>query len=298
MAPMTGVIDKDIQIDLTKWVDDIIDKKVLIVGGTSGLGQAIAQEVAKLGAKVKVVGRSFKDEGVPNISFEKSDLSSVKEAKRLGESALDTDYDIVVLTVGILAAGTRQENSEGLEMDLAVSYLSRFVILKYLVPRLKKGARVFIMGFPGANTKDFKIDDLNSEKGYSNLGFTHLNTVAGNEALVLYYAATDKDHVYFGLNPGLIKTNIRSIVWESGYFTKVLGGVMEFLIGVFGTSAQTYGKTISQLIFAEGLEQHSGIHFNPAGKPILKSEYFKDDPTLASTIIAKSQELLTEKAGV
>ncbi len=295
---MTGVVVKDINIDLSKSVENISNKNVLIVGGTSGLGQAIAQEAAKLGAKVKVVGRSFKDDAVPNISFEKADLSSMKEAKRLGESGLDADYDVVVLTVGILAAGTRQESDEGLEMDIAVSYLSRFVLLKYLVPRLKKGARVFVMGFPGSNTKGWNVDDLNSEKSYSNLGFTHVNTIIGNEALVLDYAANDKDHVYFGLNPGLIKTNIRSNVWASGYFTNLLGGVIEFLIGLFGTSAQTYGKKMAQLIFCEGLEQHSGIHFNPSAQPTLTSEVFKEDPTLTTTFLQKSQELLTEKVQV
>ena len=38
----------------------------------------------------------------------------------------------------------------------------------------------------------------------------HMNTVAGNEMLVLDAAQRYPNATFFGLNPGLIKTNIRS----------------------------------------------------------------------------------------
>ncbi len=63
---------------------DLSGKKLAVIGGTDGLGRAIAKQAASLGANVTVVGRTFRDEGVQNINFVKCDLSLMKEAKRLG----------------------------------------------------------------------------------------------------------------------------------------------------------------------------------------------------------------------
>jgi hypothetical protein len=51
-------------------------------------------------------------------------------------------------------------------------------------------------------------DDLNAEQKYGTLS-VHLNTVAANEALILAGGDRLPGPDYFGLNPGLIKTDIR-----------------------------------------------------------------------------------------
>jgi NAD(P)-dependent dehydrogenase (short-subunit alcohol dehydrogenase family) len=176
-----------------------------VIGGTSGLGQAIALEAHKNGcSKVTVVGRSFKDDP-KKIAFDKADLSLMKEAKRVGETI--EPADVVVFTNGIVPAAKRHVSADGIEMDMAVSFLSRLTILYYLTPRLSKGSRVFIMGFPGANQADYNIDDLNSEKSYKGgFSWVHLNTVVCNKALVLDSAKkSNGDTTFYGLNPGLSK---------------------------------------------------------------------------------------------
>ena len=295
---MTGVVDTSRSIDISR-TQDIGGKKVLVVGGTSGLGRAIAVEAAHRGANVQVVGRSFKDEGVANLSFEKADLSSMKEAKRIGETT-NADLDVIVLTTGIIAGSTRVESEEGLEMDMAVSYLSRLVILKYLVPRLNKSqnTRIFVMGFPGSAPDNIRVDDLNSEKEYGGgFGWVHMNTVAGNESLVLDWAAKDKTNSYFGLNPGLIKTGIRQNTYDTAVMN-FFGSIIEGMLQLFAQTPEGYGKIMADLIFAEKLEEHSGISFNPKGQPTLKSEIFAKDDDLAKTFVTKSESLLKEKAGV
>ena len=164
---LTGTVDTSLTISTSK-LQDVLGKKVLVVGGTSGLGRAIALEAASRGATVKVVGRTFKDEGVSGLSFEKADLSLMKEAKRIG-GTVDDNFDVVVLTQGVIAATKREESADGLEMDMAVSYLSRLVILQSLTPRLKKDARIFIMGFPGSAPSMYRIDDLNAEQSYNGM---------------------------------------------------------------------------------------------------------------------------------
>jgi hypothetical protein len=157
-----------------------------------------------------------------------------------------------------MASKNRKETSEGIEMDLAVSYLSRLVALRYLVPRFWKGkkTRVFIMGFPGAN-QPFKIDDFNSEKSYEGtMGIARMNTVIGNEALVLDSASKseiDAKALFFGLNPGLIKTGIRDNVWSGGFFYRnVLGPIVEWLISLFSDSPESYAAKMVPLFFCTG----------------------------------------------
>ena len=142
-------------------------KRVVIVGGTGGLGRELALASSDAGADVTVVGRSFRDGPASKIKFIKADLESMKEASRVGAELSSAPWDIVVLTTGIISAPKREATAEGLERDLAISYLSRLAILDVLAPRLAETptpSRVFVMGFPGAGEAGM-LGDLNAEKG-------------------------------------------------------------------------------------------------------------------------------------
>jgi hypothetical protein len=80
--------------------------------------------------------------------------------------------------------------ADGIERDLAVSYLNRLVILREIVPRLGKARnaarrkpRVLLVGYPGTGQAG-NVNDLNAEKSYSAFP-VHMNTVAGSEVLML-----------------------------------------------------------------------------------------------------------------
>ncbi|MGF7213678.1 NAD(P)-dependent dehydrogenase (short-subunit alcohol dehydrogenase family) [Skermanella aerolata] len=51
-----------------------------IIGGTGGLGRAIALLMATRGARITVVGRTFRDAGLPGIDFVEADLTLMAEA--------------------------------------------------------------------------------------------------------------------------------------------------------------------------------------------------------------------------
>lgn len=164
---------------------DLTGKRTALVGGTGGIGRALSRFMASRGASVTVVGRTFRDAGVAGIEFMKADLSLMREAHRLGQELPAETFDLVVLTAGIMASPGREETVEGLEQDLAVSYLSRLVLVRAIAPRLGTRRstavikpRVFVMGFPGAGHIG-SADDLNSEKSYGMMA-AHMNTVAGN----------------------------------------------------------------------------------------------------------------------
>lgn len=268
---MNGITDPSLPlrkapIDSLHWAG----KKVVIIGGTDGLGRALARLSASRGAQVIVVGRTFRDAGVPGLSFVSADLSSMQDARRIGET-VDADADVVVLTTGIMAAPKREVTREGLERDLAVSALSRVAILRAYAPRLvaagPRRARVFVMGFPGAGGLG-DPDDLNAERAYDAMA-AHLNTVALNEALVLDAIERHPGLEVFGLNPGGVKTNIRANYLGAGSLKHRLA---ELLIGLLMPSAEGYARRVLPLFFAPELDGRSGAMFGKKGTAILPSE--------------------------
>ncbi|MFO0618520.1 MAG: SDR family NAD(P)-dependent oxidoreductase [Polyangiaceae bacterium] len=276
---------------------DLTGKNVLVVGGTNGLGRAIARLVAARGAKVTVVGQTFRDADAPNIDFVKADLSRMAEATRVGATLPVESTDVVLLTTGIIAAPKREVTSEGLERDMAVSYLSRLALLRALAPRLGTslgpGApkpRVFVMGFPGTGEAG-KLGDLNAERSYKSME-VHMNTVAGNEALVLDSVERYPHASFFGLNPGLVKTGIRA---------NVLGGhgslrhrAVEFLIGLFTPTPEKYAGRIVPLLFAPELEGRTGVMFNQKAHAIRPTEALT--PTRVAALIEESEQLIARTA--
>jgi NAD(P)-dependent dehydrogenase (short-subunit alcohol dehydrogenase family) len=274
---------------------DLSGKSLAVVGGTDGLGRAFARIAAARGARVIVVGRTFRDEGMPGITFMKADLSSMREAARVGRE-LDASLDAVVLTVGIFAAKVREVTAEGIERDMAISYLCRLAIVRELVPRLAarpSGApapRVFVMGFPGSGQLG-DASDLNAEGKYDAFA-VHMNTVAGNEALVLDGKRRYPHVSFFGINPGLVKTKIRSNYLGEGSFKH---RATEFLIGLLTPTPEQYAERVVPLLFAPELEGRSGAMIGKKGTAILPTDGF--DEAHVTRFIEASEALLQRALG-
>jgi len=250
---------------------DLSSKRLAVIGGTNGLGRAIAQQALTRGADVTVVGRTFRDDPAARLTFVAADLSSMSEAVRVGRELPAESFDVVLFTTGIIAAKTREETPEHVERDVAISYLSRLAVLQGLSPRLGSaradGAprpRVFVMGSPGVGEIG-NPGDLNSEKDYRSM-VAHGNTIAGNEILVLGAKDMLPGPAYFGLAPGLIKTGIRSNLLGAGSITHKL---VETAVGFFMQSPETYAKRVVPLLFAPELEGRTGLMFGPKAQPVL-----------------------------
>jgi len=250
---------------------DLSSKRLAVIGGTNGLGRAIAQQALTRGADVTVVGRTFRDDPAARLTFVAADLSSMSEAVRVGRDLPAESFDVVLFTTGIIAAKTREETPEHVERDVAISYLSRLAVLQGLSPRLGSaradGAprpRVFVMGSPGVGEIG-NPGDLNSEKDYRSM-VAHGNTIAGNEILVLGAKDMLPGPAYFGLAPGLIKTGIRSNLLGAGSITHKL---VETAVGFFMQSPETYAKRVVPLLFAPELEGRTGLMFGPKAQPVL-----------------------------
>jgi NAD(P)-dependent dehydrogenase (short-subunit alcohol dehydrogenase family) len=273
---------------------DLSSKRLLVIGGTNGLGRAIAGLAMARGADVTVVGRTLREfpEGQPK--FVRADLSLMADALRLGEDLAVEDVDVALFTAGIIAAPTREETAEGIERDMAVSFLNRVAILKGISGRLgiarPAGApqpRVFVMGSPGSGQLG-NPDDLNSELRYKAMG-AHANTIAGNEALALGANGMFPGPAYFGLGPGLIKTGIREN-WmgrDGGLSYRLFEGA----VGLFLQSPDQYARRVVPLLFTPELDGRSGIPFNREGRPTSPSKGF--DAAYVARVMSATDQLLT-----
>jgi NAD(P)-dependent dehydrogenase (short-subunit alcohol dehydrogenase family) len=305
-------------------------KNVLVVGGTGGLGRALAQRAASLGAAVTVAGRTFRDAGVRGIAFLPLDAASMKDCVKLG-AEIDPVPDVgvararrscacrhplalfphtagrrparpaqvVIFTTGTAPEATRKETADGLETDMAISSLSRLATLRALLPRLRASARVFVWGMPGNGHSepghDTHLDDLNATKRkfVGGFGWQHMNTVAVNEALVLHYARAPEaaGKVVVGCNPGLIAHSGGGLR-DKVHGGGIFGGIAEGLLGLFFQSAQTYADKMLAAMLAPELS--SGALLGPGATPILPARIFADDAAKASAVVADAAALLDQ----
>jgi NAD(P)-dependent dehydrogenase (short-subunit alcohol dehydrogenase family) len=127
-------------------------KTILVTGSTNGIGRQIAQKLARKGAEVLLHGRdpskgqSVMDEirrvtGSDRLQFFQADLASRQQVHSLAEE-INESYDR--LHVLINNAGTyqpeRRLTEDGLETTFAVNYLAPFLLVRELLPLLKKSA--------------------------------------------------------------------------------------------------------------------------------------------------------------
>jgi NAD(P)-dependent dehydrogenase (short-subunit alcohol dehydrogenase family) len=128
---------------------DAAEATILVTGATDGLGMRVAQELAAMGAKVLLHGRSpqrleaTREELRSKTSSEKAnsylaDLSSLAAVRDLAERILleHDSLDVLVNNAGIIAP-ERKETEDGYELTLIVNYLSHFLLTRLLLPLLR-----------------------------------------------------------------------------------------------------------------------------------------------------------------
>lgn len=249
---------------------------LLCVGCTRGIGAGIARAACARGAGVIVVGRLDSRPLLggctsDRLRFIRADLSSMRAAVELVGQLAPQSVSTVVLTVGIVNGAARQESVEGIEREVAVSFLSRFVITaellrsNVLASTPNRKPRLFVMGFPGAPDVP-QLDDFNWDRVEWHAWRSHMNTVVANDALVIGVGRRESSVNIYGLNPGIIRT---------GLMYDFLGGrdswlsrAQQVVIGLVCPSVDDYAPTVLQLVASPQLEARSGTFFNQYAEQI------------------------------
>lgn len=235
----------------------------VFVGGTSGIGLHTAFEFAHAtknldSCTIYIVGRdkSKADAAETQIAklnpkakvhFLQHDLTYIEQAKRVANivSNHETSVDLLFLAQGGFSTSGRDETSEGIDKKMAVSYYTRWQIVKDLLPLLSAAtkktngvhpARVITVLGAGFESKAESIDpkDFGMIKGFT---FTRALGVcpAYNTMACFKFAREHKDISFIHTSPGLVSTGVyRDVAW----YTKPIFA----LLTLFSSKPEVSGK--------------------------------------------------------
>ncbi len=156
-------------------------KVCVITGATSGLGLEAAQELAKMGARLVLVGRDRArgdaalqrlHGAAPGVQarIHYADLSLISDMKRVAIEIRNAEprIDVLINNAGSMFA-SRHETDEGLEMTFALNHMAYFVVTNLLLDRLQAAGPARIVSTASGTHWGQKLDfdDLQSTDHYS-----------------------------------------------------------------------------------------------------------------------------------
>lgn len=125
---------------------------VIITGATSGLGLLTARRLAAAGWRVIATGRNLagltasdREAGIEPVVLNLDALATVDDFVRWLDSAGVERLDALVCNAGGQSR-ERQFSADGFERTVAVNYLAAMALVDRLVPRLRDGGRVVLIG--------------------------------------------------------------------------------------------------------------------------------------------------------
>jgi retinol dehydrogenase 14 len=204
---------------------DIRGKRVLVTGGTSGIGLEAARTLARQGAKVVLVGRDAGKTarclddiraGAPGaeVSSLLCDFSRQAEVRRLADEVLRSfdRLDVLVNNAGTVFKN-RTLTEDGIEATFAVNHLGYFLLSQLLLDRIVRSApaRIVNVSSIGHRRATMDFEDLFFERGYSLMkayGRSKLGNVLHTRLLAQKLAGTGV--TVNCLHPGAVDTAIWS----------------------------------------------------------------------------------------
>lgn len=155
-------------------------KTIVVTGGTSGIGQALANTYLGRGDQVVVLGpdpvkgKKFLDTAqrvgaADRAFFIEADLSLVSENQRVIAEIKDrfAAVDVLVLCARYFRSH-RMVTPEGIEHNFALYYLSRYLLGYGLADLMNKAEAPVVMNVagPGVGAPGIQWDDLGFERNY------------------------------------------------------------------------------------------------------------------------------------
>lgn len=177
-------------------------RTALVTGATSGLGRAAASELAALGARVILVGRSegrlerlraelMAAHGEDRFPIVVADMGSLASVRAAAARILATEprLDVLVDNAGAIYP-ERQLGPDGIEATLAVLVVGPFALIGALLPLLRRtpAARVIATTSGGMYTQALDLDDLQSSRGRYAGALAYARSKRAQTALVREWA--------------------------------------------------------------------------------------------------------------
>jgi len=158
---------------------DLSGKRILITGGSAGLGVETARALMAHGADVVVTVRdlakgerasnSIRADAAPNASLElrEMDLASLASVRACADGLLaeGKPLNVLIANAGVMAC-PQGTTADGFETQFGTNHLGHFVFVNKLVPLLEAGApsRIVMLSSSGHRLSDIDLDDPGFEK--------------------------------------------------------------------------------------------------------------------------------------
>jgi NAD(P)-dependent dehydrogenase (short-subunit alcohol dehydrogenase family) len=256
-------------------------KVMLITGATSGIGQETALELARLGSRVIVVGRSSDKCEATLVRIERetgsqetdgllADLSNMSQVRGLARQVQEKydRLDVLVNNAGGFFM-RRSLTKEGFEKTFALNHLSYFLLTLLLLDMLKASAPARIVNVSSNSHYGQHLDfeNLQGEKGYNPMKAYGRSKLAN--ILFTYELARRLDGSSVtanALHPGFVATNIFSL--NSPLLKKLAEPIMRRIALAPQEGAQTS-------IYLAASPEVEGV----SGKFFVKKQVASSDPT-------------------
>ena len=249
-------------------------KFALCVGGTSGIGRAVALNLAKNNVNVVVVGRNEESgnsvlEGLKlanpkgEHSFLQCDAFLMKNIRKVCGTLNDKlpMINYCIFTQGMVSMQKRNETIEGIDKKMALHYYGRVQFIECLLPLLRNGITIAkdskvisVLSAaehqPYLNRTDLMLrnnytlsDVANATGFYTDLIFDHYSRLK-----------PDNDGIaWMHMHPGNVKTN-----W--GKDLQFIHRVLSKLIQAGGTSPEKCADNLCKSIFSEYITNKGGFY--------------------------------------
>lgn len=213
---------------------DMSGKVCLITGATSGIGLATAAGLAERGARIvliarnpargeaarqEIVSRCGRDDAVRVLA---GDLASQASIRKVAKEVLQAEpkLDVFVHSAGVVP-WERRESEDGIELAVAVAYLSCFMLVNLLLERLKESAQARIVIVTGDYQKKATLKGRITREALSCVDDYSAGRAGGQETLAKVLFTVELSQRLGGsgvivncLHPGAVRTNLmRNAKW-------------------------------------------------------------------------------------
>ncbi|PJZ65841.1 short-chain dehydrogenase [Leptospira wolffii] len=247
-------------------------KRVIITGGTEGIGRATVQGLAERGWAITLVARSkekadkiieeaAKIPGSTRVEYVIGDLSSLKDVQRIGRE-LKERYpviDCLINNAGVMPL-QRKESSDGYELNFAVNHLAHSLLTRILLPNLEKSSQGRIIVVSSKLHKNGNPDPEDLDK---RIKFSWMGAYSDSKLYNAFFTMDLAEELRTGskvtinaLHPGVVRSSLFRDV--SGPLRLIFAGIQN----LFFISPEEGAQTSIYLADAPGLEKVSGKYFD------------------------------------
>ena len=272
-------------------------KTWVVTGATSGIGEETALGLAKLGARIVLIGRDPErtkhsvervrsESGNDRVESLLGDFESHQDIRRLAADILEAcpRLDVLVNNAGIITL-KRPTTEEDFEAMFGVNHLGYFTLTNLLLDRHHQSAPARIVNV-ASNAHRFgslDIDDLQSEKSFGGMKSYGRSKSANILFTVELARRLEGTHVTVNcLHPGAVATRL-------GHNNGTLGSAVTKIISVFMLTPARGALTSIHLASSAAVEGVSGRYFAKCREQ--KPTSTASDPAVAARLWQASRQL-------